>query len=102
MDYALVRILPEVPPGGVSAGIDWATAGHAVCVVDMAGKVTDRFTVAHDKAGIAALTARLRRAGAAEAAIERGDGVLVDALMAAGFTVVVIPPGRVKGLRSRH
>jgi hypothetical protein len=30
MEYAPVR-LPDVPPGGVSAGIDWAGAGHAVC-----------------------------------------------------------------------
>jgi transposase len=70
--------------------------------VDLAGRVKDRFTVAHDRAGIAALTARLRRAGAAEAAIERGDGVLADMLMAAGITLVVIPPGQVRNLRSRH
>ena len=39
MKYALVRVLPEVPPGGVCAGIDWASADHAVCVVDLAGRV---------------------------------------------------------------
>ena len=61
MKYALAQVLPEVPPGGVCAGIDWATADHAVCVVDMAGRVTDRFTAAHDKAGIATLITRLRR-----------------------------------------
>jgi ribose 1,5-bisphosphokinase PhnN len=44
----------------------------------------------HDRAGIAGLIARLRGSGAAEVAIERGDGVLVDALLAAGLTVVVI------------
>ena len=41
MKYALVKVLPEVPPGGVCAGIDWASADHAVCVVDMAGRVRD-------------------------------------------------------------
>ena len=102
MKYAPVRVLPDVPPGGVSAGIDWASADHAVCVVDMAGKAVDRFTAAHDKAGIAAMTARLRKAGAAEAAIERGDGPLVDALLAAGFTVVVISSRKVRNLRERH
>ena len=102
MKYAPALVLPDVPPGGVSAGIDWASADHAVCVVDMAGKVTDRFTAAHDKAGIAAMTARLRRAGAAEAAIERGDGPLVEALLAAGFTVVVISSRKVRNLRERH
>ncbi len=42
MKYALVRVLPEVPPGGVCAGIDWASADHAVCVADLAGRVTAR------------------------------------------------------------
>jgi transposase len=97
-----MTVLPEIPPGGVCAGIDWASADHAVCVVDLAGRVTDRFTVAHDKAGIAALIARLRRNQAGEVAIERGDGVLVDALLAAGLTVVVIGSRQVKNLRSRY
>ena len=102
MKYALIRVLPDVPPGGVSAGIDWASADHAVCVVDMAGRVKDRFAAAHDRAGIAALITRLRGSGAAEVAIERGDGVLVDALLAAGLTVVVISPRQGKNLRSRY
>ena len=45
---------------------------------------------------------RLARAGACEAAIERGDGPVVDALLAAGVTVVVITPRQVKNLRSRY
>ncbi len=102
MQYALLRVLPDVPPGGVLAGIDWAAASHAVCVVDAAGRVKDRFAAAHDKAGVAALIARLRRAGAAEVAIERSDGPLVDALLAAGFTVVVITSRQVRNLRSRY
>jgi transposase len=102
MKYALVRVLPDVPPGGVCAGIDWAAADHVVCVVDMAGRVTDRFGAAHDKAGIAAMIARLRRAGAGEVAIERSDGVLVEALLAAGLTVVVITSRQVKNLRARY
>ena len=98
MKYALVRVLPEVPPGGVCAAIDWASADHAVFVVDLAGRVRDRFTAVHDRAGIAGLIARLRGSGAAEVAIERGDGVLVDALL----TVVVIGSRQVKNLRSRY
>ena len=42
MKYALVRVLPEVPPGGVCAGIDWASADHAVCVAVLAGQVAGR------------------------------------------------------------
>ena len=101
MQYALPQVLPDVPAGGVCAGIDWATADHAVCVVDMAGRVTDRFSAAHDKAGITTIITRLRRNKVTEVAIERGDGPLVDALLAAGITVVVITSRQVKNLRSR-
>ena len=101
MRYALPLVLPDVPAGGMCAGIDWATAGHVACVVDMAGRVTDRFSAAHDKAGITAMITRLRRDKVTEVAIERGDGPLVDALLAAGLTVVVITSRQVKNLRSR-
>jgi hypothetical protein len=30
-------VLPEAPPGGVTAGVDWATTDHAVAVVDARG-----------------------------------------------------------------
>ena len=102
MKYAPIRVLPDVPPGGACAGIDWASADHAVCVVDLAGRVKDQFTAAHDRAGIAGLIARLGKAGAAEVAIERGEGVLVGALLAAGLTVVVIGSRQVRNLRSRY
>jgi transposase len=65
MQYALMQVLPDIPPGGVCAGIDWASKDHVACVVDIAGRVTDRFSAAHDKAGIAAMITRLRRAGPA-------------------------------------
>ncbi len=102
MKYALTQVLPDVPPGQVFAGIDWATADHVACVVGMAGRVIDRFSAAHDKAGIDALISRLRRGGVSEVAIERSDGVLVGALLAAGLTVVVITSRQVKNLRSRY
>src|SRR5271156_4106393 len=102
MKYAPIQVLPDDPSGGVVAGIDWATADHEVCVVDMAGRVSGRFSAAHDKAGIGALILRLRESGVAEVAIERGDGALVEALLAAGLTVVVITSRQVKNLRSRY
>src|SRR5437660_5175889 len=101
MQYALPLALADVPAGGVCAGIDWDTADHVACVVDLAGRVTDRFSAAHDKAGIAAMIARLRRNKVTEVAIERGDGPLVDGLLTAGLTVVVITSRQVKNLRSR-
>jgi transposase len=94
--------LPALPPGGVTAGIDWASADHVACIVDGRGQVSCRFTVAHTGAGLAELVRRLRRAGTSEVAIERSDGPLVEALLAAGLTVVVISPNQLKNLRSRY
>ena len=54
MKYARVP-RPDTPPGGVTAGIDWASADHAVCIVDAAGAVVSRFTVAHTAEGLRAL-----------------------------------------------
>jgi transposase len=71
-------------------------------VVDAAGQVRARFSAAHDRAGIRKLIGGLRAEGAAEVAIERGEGVLVDALLAAGLTVVVITSRQVRNLRSRY
>src|SRR5713101_6107987 len=102
MKYAPIQVLPDVPAGGVFAGIDWATADHVACAVDMAGRVLDRFSAAHDKAGIEMLITRLRENGATEVAIERGGGVLVEALLAAGLTVVVVSSHQVKNLRARY
>ena len=102
MKYAPIQVLPDVPAGGVFAGIDWATADHVACVVDMAGRILDRFSAAHHKAGIEMLITRLRENGAAEVAIERGGGVLVEALLAAGLTVVVVSSRQVKNLRARY
>ena len=48
------------------------------------------------------MVARLRRGGVGEVAIERPDGPVVDALLDAGLTVVVISPNQVKNLRSRY
>ena len=86
----------------VTAGVDWAKDDHAICVVGEQGEVLDRFTVAHDAAGLKRMAARLLRAGVTQVGIERGDGPVVDTLLAAGLVVFVIPPGQVKNLRSRY
>jgi transposase len=102
MKYALIQVLPDVPPGRVFAGIDWASADHVACIVDMAGRVSGRLAVTHDRAGIGELIAWLRENQASEVAIERSDGVLVHALLAAGLTVVVITSRQVRHLRARY
>ena len=94
--------LPEEPAGGVTCGIDWARDDHAVCVIDGRGREIHRATVEHSSAGLRELTAMLKGHGAREAAIERPDGPVVDALLASGVTVVVISPNQVKNLRGRY
>jgi transposase len=94
--------LPEEPPGGVTAGIDWARDDHAVSVVDARGREICRRTVEHSAAGLRELVAVLARAGAGETAIERPDGPVIDALLGAGVTVVAISPNQVKNLRGRY
>lgn len=101
MEYAHIPALPATPPGGVTAGLDWATEDHAVAIVDSAGQVVARFTVPHTAAGLGELVRRLAAAGAGEVAMERGDGPVVDTLLKAGITVVVISPNQLKNLRSR-
>jgi transposase len=97
-----MSIDPNTVAERVTAGVDWAKDDHAVCVVGGQGEALERFTVAHDAAGLRQLAARLLRAGALQVGIERGDGPVVDTLLAAGLTVFVIPPGQVKNLRSRY
>jgi len=86
----------------VFAGVDWAENNHVACVIDADGGVIERVTVGHDKAGIARLIAVLSAAEVAGVGIERGDGPLVTALLAAGLTVFVIAPSQVKNLRGRY
>jgi transposase len=94
--------LPEEPPGGVTCGIDWARDDHAVSVVNARGREIHRCSVEHSAAGLRELLAVLARNSAREAAIERPDGPVVDALLEAGITVVVISPNQIKNLRGRY
>jgi transposase len=83
-------------------GVDWASAEHAVCVVDDGGAIIERFAVSHLGADLAAMCRRLCRARVRRVAIERPDGPVVDALMGAGLEVVVIAARQVKALRERY
>jgi transposase len=87
---------------GVVAGIDWASELHVACVLDGYGAVAGRFSFAHDCAAIKAMIGRLRAAGVARVAIERGDGPVVEELLAAELAVFVVPSRQIKGLRTRY
>lgn len=84
------------------AGLDWASQHHAVCVVDEHGKVSSEFEVDHDAAGLRQLCRRLQAQRVGAVAIERPNGVVVDALVQAGLQVVPIHPNVTKATRSRY
>jgi transposase len=86
-------------------GLDWASAVHAVCVLDAGGQVRAQLTVPHSAAGLAALVARLQRfgpPGSLPIALERPTGVLVETLRRAGFPVYPVHPNVVQACRARY
>lgn len=84
------------------AGIDWASEEHALCVVDESGRSLAGEMHSHDEAGLRELIARMRALGVVRVAIERPDGLLVDRLLEAGFTVLPIHPNKLKATRPRY
>lgn len=89
------------------AGLDWASAEHAVCVIDQGGAVVARLAVPHTAEGLPQLVSALRpfnrKSGSPVAvAIERPSGLVVDTLIAAGHPVVPIHPNVVKATRPRY
>jgi transposase len=88
------------------AGLDWASAQHAVCVIDGSGTVVKRFDVEHTAAGLHSLCRKLGNlAGDGQPipiAIERPSGLLVDTLVDAGHPIVPIHPNAVKASRTRY
>jgi transposase len=101
MQYA-PPVLAAQAANGLTCGIDWARDDHAIAIVDAQGHQVHRSTIEHSSAGLRELLAVLTRTGASEVAIERPDGPVVDALLDAGITVVVISPNQLKNLRSRY
>jgi len=97
-----VTTLSKTTPSGLTAGLGWAKVDHVVGVINNDGEVVARFTVEHTTSGLTNLVGRLAQLGCAEVAIERPDGPVVDALLEADLTVVVISPNQVKNLRSRY
>ena len=84
-----------------SAGIDWASERHAICVLESDGCVVEQSVSEHDANGLSALCARLVELGVKRVALERPDGVLVEQLLAAELIVLAIHPNQVKAARPR-
>jgi len=88
----------------MKAGIDWASEHHDLCVVDDEGAIQQRLRISHSHEGIRRLLDALAGHGdpaQLPVAIERPDGVLVEALLDAGHPVVAIPPAAFAAARGR-
>jgi hypothetical protein len=90
----------------IFVGIDWSETHHDVCVIDVEGRVLAKVRVPEGVEGLAKLH-ELLSAHAEEAAevvvgIELDRGLLVGALVAAGYSVHAINPLSVDRYRDRH
>lgn len=86
-------------------GLDWASDSHAVCVVDARGRRLLEIRVEHSAEGLSKLNQRLTKLADPSQipiAIERPNGLVVDALVEAGHPVVPIHPNVLKATRARH
>ena len=80
----------------IFAGVDWAEAHHDVCVMSRDGRVLEQRRVSHSVTGIGELHA-LIGAHADEGelvavGIETDRGLVVTALVAAGYQVYAVNP----------
>ena len=86
-------------------GVDWAEAQHAVCLVKPDGTVVRLLTIPHSAAGVARLREGIAAVEAEPAAVlvavERPDGLLVEALLDAGYVVYALNPKAVDRYRER-
>jgi len=90
----------------IFAGVDWAEAHHDVCVMSQDGQVLEQHRVSHTVAGIGELHA-LIAAHAADGepvavGIEVDRGLVVTALLAAGYQVFAVNPLASARYRDRH
>ena len=90
----------------IFVGIDWAEAHHDVCVLDEVGVVQAKGRVPDGVEGVARLHAMVadHAEDAAEVlvGIETDRGLLVGALVAAGYRVYAVNPFAVSRYRDRH
>lgn len=86
------------------AGIDWADQHHDAVVIDAAGQQVGAVRIAHTKAGLSELTRFL--VGICEAPeqmaciLETNQGLLIAALLEAGFPVYPVTPKTVDRRRN--
>ena len=86
-------------------GVDWAETQHAACLLSAEGVVISRLQIAHSKVGLKRLREVIDAAEAEPSAvlvaIERPEGLLVEALLDAGYVVYALNPKAVDRYRER-
>ena len=91
---------------GIYVGIDWAEAHHDICVLDETGAVLAKRRIAEGLAGVGQLHAMLadhaQEPDQVVVGIETDRGLLVGALLAAGYQVYAINPLAASRYRERH
>jgi transposase len=90
----------------VFVGIDWATQAHEVCVLDGSGRILGQKAFLNNAEGLEALVHWLiELAGgvvkAIAVAIERPDGLVVEALLDYGIAVYTLNPMQLDRFRDR-
>jgi hypothetical protein len=90
----------------IFVGVDWAEAHHDVCVMAEDGRVLEQARVGHSVAGLGELHALAgAHAGDGElvaVGIEIDRGLVVTALLAAGYQVFAVNPLAASRYRDRH
>lgn len=90
----------------IFVGIDWAEAHHDVCVLDGKGEVLAARRIPEGLEGVARLHALLaehaEEPGEVVVGIETDRGLLVGALVAAGYAVHAVNPLAASRYRERH
>jgi transposase len=87
-------------------GIDWGEAHHDLCLLDQDGRVLAARRVVDGLAGVEELhslvAAQAEQPGQVAVGIETDRGLLVGALLAAGYQVYAVNPQVVGRYRGRH
>ncbi len=90
----------------VFLGVDWAQEHHDVCLLDEQGSVLGRARVANSLEGVSRVHALVaehcQEPAAVIVGIETDRGLLVQALLAAGYQIYAINPLAVDRYRDRH
>ena len=90
----------------INVGIDWAEDDHQVCILDPEGTLLEEFAIREGAAGTGQLHERIanhvHEPDQVAVGIETDRGLLVGALVAAGYQVYAINPMSAARYRDRH